>query len=120
MRRDDLEKVVNESVNQTLGRTIITAGTTFLSVLALYLFGGEVLEGFAFTMLVGIVSGTYSTIFIAAAVAIIMSRRAEGAAATAAAAARAESAARPAAGGTARPVGGTAKKTTTRPKANAR
>jgi preprotein translocase subunit SecF len=78
MRRDDLEKVVNQSVNQTLGRTLITAGTTFLSVLALYLFGGEVLEGFAFTMLVGIVSGTYSTIFIAAAVAILMSKRAAG------------------------------------------
>jgi preprotein translocase subunit SecF len=78
MRRDDLEKVVNTSVNQTLGRTIITAGTTFLSVLALYLFGGEVLEGFAFTMLVGIVSGTYSTIFIAAAVAILMSRGTAG------------------------------------------
>ena len=76
MRRDDLEKVVNQSVNQTLGRTIITAGTTFLSVLALDLFGGEVLEGFAFTMLVGIISGTYSTIFIAAAVAILKSKRA--------------------------------------------
>ena len=62
-------QVVNTSVNQTLGRTIITAGTTFLAVLALYLFGGEVLHGFAFTMLVGIVSGTYSTVFIAAAVA---------------------------------------------------
>ncbi len=85
MRRDDLEKVVNHSVNQTLGRTLITAGTTFLSVLALYLFGGEVLEGFAFTMLVGIVSGTYSTIFIAAAVAILMSKRAGGTPAGAAA-----------------------------------
>ncbi|HEX8028040.1 MAG TPA: protein translocase subunit SecF, partial [Vicinamibacterales bacterium] len=74
-RRDSLEKVVNESVNQTLSRTIITAGTTFLAVLALYLFGGEVLEGFAFTMLVGIVSGTYSTIFIAAAIAIILGNR---------------------------------------------
>jgi preprotein translocase subunit SecF len=75
MRRDALEHVVNVSVNQTLGRTIITAGTTFLSVLSLYLFGGEVLEGFAFTMLVGIVSGTYSTIFIASAIAIILSQR---------------------------------------------
>ncbi len=74
-RRGMLEQVVNTSVNQTLGRTIITAGTTFLSVLALYLFGGEVLHGFAFTMLVGIVSGTYSTIFIAAAVAILLSKR---------------------------------------------
>jgi preprotein translocase subunit SecF len=74
-RRDSLEKVVNLSVNQTLSRTIITAGTTFLSVLALYLFGGEVLEGFAFTMLVGIISGTYSTIFIAAAIAIILGNK---------------------------------------------
>jgi preprotein translocase subunit SecF len=75
MRRDPLEKVVNTAVNQTLGRTVITAGTTFLSVLSLYLFGGEVLEGFAFTMLVGIVSGTYSTVFIAAAIAIILGNR---------------------------------------------
>ena len=74
MRRDSLAQVVNISVNQTLSRTIITAGTTFLAVLSLYVFGGEVLEGFAFTMLVGIVTGTYSTIFIAAAVAIIMSQ----------------------------------------------
>jgi preprotein translocase subunit SecF len=71
-RRDSLESIVNRSVNQTLSRTVITAGTTFLSVLALYLFGGEVLEGFAFTMLVGIVSGTYSTVFIAAAIALLV------------------------------------------------
>ena len=75
LRRDPLEKVVNLSVNQTLGRTIITASTTFLSVLALYLFGGEVLHGFAFAMLVGIISGTYSTVFIAAAIAILLSGR---------------------------------------------
>ena len=78
-RRDSLETVVNASVNETLSRTVITAGTTFLSVLSLYLFGGEVLEGFAFTMLVGIISGTYSTVFIAAAIAIVVSgRQAEG------------------------------------------
>jgi preprotein translocase subunit SecF len=81
LRRESLEKVVNDSVNQTLSRTIITAGTTFLAVLSLYIFGGEVLEGFAFTMLVGIVSGTYSTIFIAAAVAIILSKQQAAAAA---------------------------------------
>jgi len=74
-RRESLEKVVNQSVNQTLSRTIITAGTTFLAVLALYLFGGEVLEAFAFTMLVGIISGTYSTIFIAASIAILLGNR---------------------------------------------
>ena len=71
MRRDNLAHIVNVAVNQTLSRTIITAGTTLLSVIALYLFGGDVLEGFAFTMLVGIISGTYSTVFIAAAIAII-------------------------------------------------
>jgi preprotein translocase subunit SecF len=75
MRRDSLEDVVNRSVNQTLGRTVITAGTTFLSVLALFVYGGDVLRGFAFTMLVGIVSGTYSTVFIASAIAIILSKR---------------------------------------------
>jgi len=72
-RRDSLDTVVNLSVNQTLSRTIITAGTTFLAVLSLFVFGGEVLEGFAFTMLVGIISGTYSTIFIAAAIATVLS-----------------------------------------------
>jgi preprotein translocase subunit SecF len=71
MRRDKLDHIVNVAVNQTLARTIITAGTTLLSVTALFLFGGEVLKGFAFTMIVGIISGTYSTVFIAAAIAIL-------------------------------------------------
>jgi preprotein translocase subunit SecF len=75
MRREPLDKIVNASVNQTLGRTVITATTTFLAVLGLYLFGGEVLRGFAVAMLVGVVTGTYSTIFIAATIAIILSRR---------------------------------------------
>lgn len=74
MRRDNLATVVNTAVNQTLSRTVITAGTTLLSVIALYLFGGEVLEGFAFTMLVGIISGTYSTVFIASSIAIMLQR----------------------------------------------
>ena len=87
MRRDNLTHVVNTAVNQTLSRTIITAGTTLLSVVALYLFGGEVLKGFAFTMLVGIISGTYSTIFIAASLAIVFqgNRPTKGQAAPAAA-----------------------------------
>jgi protein-export membrane protein SecD/preprotein translocase SecF subunit len=74
MRSEPLSRVVDLSVNQTLSRTLITAGTTLLSVLALYLFGGEALRGFAFTMLVGIVSGTYSTVFIASAIAARLSR----------------------------------------------
>ena len=85
MRRDSLDQVVNVSVNQTLSRTIITAGTTFLAVLSIFLFGGEALRGFSFTMLVGIISGTYSTIFIASAIAIILSdKKRHGAAAAAA------------------------------------
>ena len=71
MRGEPLSSVVDVSVNQTLSRTVITAGVTLLSVLALYLFGGEALQGFAFTMLVGIVSGTYSTVFIASSIATL-------------------------------------------------
>ena len=67
MRRDSMNTVINASVNQTLSRTIITAGTALLTALALFFFGGEVLHGFAFTMVVGIITGTYSSIFIAAA-----------------------------------------------------
>jgi preprotein translocase subunit SecF len=61
--------VIDLSVSQTLARTCVTAGATFLAVLAIYLFGGETLRAFAFTMLVGIASGTYSTVFIASAIA---------------------------------------------------
>ena len=68
MRRDGLNNVINRSINQTLGRTLITGGTALMSALALFLFGGEVLRGFAFTMVVGIITGTYSTVFIAAAI----------------------------------------------------
>jgi len=75
MRKDNLDMQVNTSVNQTLSRTVITAGTTFLAVFGLYMYGGEVLEGFAFTMLVGIVSGTYSTVFIASAIAILLTKQ---------------------------------------------
>src|SRR4249920_1352907 len=68
MRRDSMHHVINASINQTLGRTVITAGTALLTSLALLFFGGEVLHGFAFTMVVGIITGTYSSVFIAAAI----------------------------------------------------
>src|SRR4030095_5615312 len=68
MRRDSLANIINTSVNQTLGRTIIVSGTALLTALALFFFGGEVLHGFAFTMVVGIITGTYSSVFIAAAI----------------------------------------------------
>ncbi len=64
-RKDPLPRILTDSMNQTLTRTLISNGTTFLSVLGLYLFGGEVLRGFAFTMVIGILVGTYSTLFIA-------------------------------------------------------
>ena len=72
-RNEPMDQVINRSVNQTLPRTVITAGVTFLAVLALYLFGGEVLKGFSFAMLVGIITSTYSTIYIASAIAVLLS-----------------------------------------------
>jgi preprotein translocase subunit SecF len=68
MRRESLNEIINISINQTLGRTVITAGTALFSAIALFLFGGEVLHGFAFTMIVGIITGTYSSVFVAAAI----------------------------------------------------
>jgi preprotein translocase subunit SecF len=68
MRRDNLNDIINASVNQTLGRTVISSGTALLTSLALFFFGGEVLHGFAFTMVVGIITGTYSSVFVAAAI----------------------------------------------------
>ena len=68
MRRESQNEIINLSINQTLGRTVITAGTALLSAIALFLFGGEVLHGFAFTMIVGIITGTYSSVFVAAAI----------------------------------------------------
>jgi preprotein translocase subunit SecF len=68
MRRDSMHHIINASINQTLTRTVITSGTALLTALALFFFGGEVLHGFAFTMIVGIITGTYSSVFIAAAI----------------------------------------------------
>ncbi len=65
-RREALSDVVNRSINQTLSRTVISSGLTFLTVLSLYLFGGEVLHGFSFALVVGILIGTYSSIAVAA------------------------------------------------------
>jgi len=70
MRREKLSDIVNRSINQTLSRTILTAGLTFLTVLALFLFGGEVLRGFSFALVIGILIGTYSSIAIAAPILV--------------------------------------------------
>ena len=65
-RREPLGDVVNRSINQTLSRTVLSSGLTFLTVLALFLFGGEVLHGFSFALVIGILIGTYSSIAVAA------------------------------------------------------
>jgi SecD/SecF fusion protein len=62
----DKKKIVNDALNDTLSRTVITSGTTIIAVLVLLLFGGEVLRGFSFALFIGVVVGTYSSIFIAA------------------------------------------------------
>jgi preprotein translocase subunit SecF len=77
-RKQPFGELVNQSINQTLSRTLITSGTTFFAVMGLYLFGGEVLRGFAFTMVVGIVIGTYSTIFVAAPLVVWWQGRKSG------------------------------------------
>jgi preprotein translocase subunit SecF len=69
-RRGDFEAVVNESVNRTLSRTVLTSGLTFISAIALLLFGGQVLHGFSFALVCGIVVGTYSSIFVASPILI--------------------------------------------------
>jgi preprotein translocase subunit SecF len=70
MRREPLPEIVNRSINQTLSRTILTSGLTFLTVLVLYLMGGEVLRSFSFAMVVGVVIGTYSSFGIAAPIVV--------------------------------------------------
>jgi preprotein translocase subunit SecF len=64
-RRRPFEEVMNISVNQTLSRTILTSGTVFIVVVTLFILGGPVIHDFAFAMLIGIISGTYSTVYIA-------------------------------------------------------
>src|SRR5205807_7638694 len=76
-RRDSLYKVTNDSINQTLSRTIITSGLVFLSVLALVFFGGEVLRPFSLALLIGIVFGTYSSVAIASPIMVWWQQRLE-------------------------------------------
>src|SRR3954468_11260604 len=68
--RGTFREIMNKALNQTLSRTIITSGTVFLATLSLYLFGGGVINDFAFTFLVGILTGTYSSIYIASALVL--------------------------------------------------
>ena len=70
MRRESLTSLINLSVNQTLSRTVMTSGLTFLTALALWIFGGEVLNGFSFALVVGILIGTYSSVFVASPILV--------------------------------------------------
>jgi len=70
MRKEKFDTVVNASINQTLSRTLLTSGLTFITAVSLWLFGGAVLNGFSFALVVGIIVGTYSSIFIASPILI--------------------------------------------------
>src|SRR5271165_2494881 len=88
MRREQFPDIVNKAINQTLSRTILTSGLTFLTVVVLFLMGGEVLRAFAFAMVVGVVVGTYSSFGIAAPIVVLWSKyRGQGAAISAGSAA---------------------------------
>ena len=77
-RRESFAGIVNSSINQTLSRTVLTSGLTLLTALSLLLFGGPVLHGFAFALVVGIVVGTYSSIFIASPILVGWQRLSSG------------------------------------------
>jgi len=66
----DIEKNMNDSINKTMSRTVLTGGTTLITIIVLLIFGGEVLRAFAFTLLIGIITGTYSSIFVASAIVL--------------------------------------------------
>ncbi len=74
MRRESFPEIINKSINQTLSRTILTSGLTFLTVLVLYLLGGEVLRAFSFAMVIGVVVGTYSSFGIAAPIVVVWNK----------------------------------------------
>ncbi|HYO79983.1 MAG TPA: protein translocase subunit SecF, partial [Bryobacteraceae bacterium] len=77
MKRESLTTLMNTSINQTLSRTLLTGGLTFLSAICLLVFGGPVLRGFSFTFVVGIIVGTYSSIFIATPIVVLAQRKLE-------------------------------------------
>ncbi|HEV2617740.1 MAG TPA: protein translocase subunit SecF [Candidatus Acidoferrales bacterium] len=83
MRREPLKEIINRSINQTLSRTILTSGLTFLTVFLLFVFGGQVLRSFSFAMVVGVVVGTYSSFGIAAPIVLLWNKWRGGRVATA-------------------------------------
>ena len=77
-KNEEIENVMNKSVNATLSRTVITSGTVFMTILVLFIFGGEVLRVFAFTFGIGIITGTYSSVFVASSVVVDWKHKVEG------------------------------------------
>jgi SecD/SecF fusion protein len=75
MKGDTKENIINRAINDTLSRTIMTSLTVFLTILILFIFGGEVTRGFAFAMLIGVITGTYSSIFVAAPLLVDLGKR---------------------------------------------
>jgi preprotein translocase subunit SecF len=78
MRKDDLVTIFNVSINETLGRTILTTGTVMLVVLILFFMGGPVIHDFATALIVGVVTGTYSTVYIASPVVLFWEQKIRG------------------------------------------
>jgi preprotein translocase subunit SecF len=114
-RRESLYKITNDSINQTLSRTVITSGLVFLSVLAMVLFGGEVLRGFSLALLIGISFGTYSSVAIASPIMVWWEQRLDVASRASATAANRPEARTPRATGAPRrePLSGSAGKRST-------
>jgi preprotein translocase subunit SecF len=77
-RRGSFAEIVNLSINQTLSRTVLTSGLTFLTAVSLFMFGGQVLSGFSFALVVGIIVGTYSSIFVASPILVFWQDLADG------------------------------------------
>jgi preprotein translocase subunit SecF len=75
MLKEPIETVINKSINEVLSRTIVTSLTTFLAALALFLFGGEVIHDFALAMLIGLAIGTYSSIFVASPIVVLLGKK---------------------------------------------
>ena len=75
MRRESYATIINRSINETLSRTILTSFTVFLVAIILFLFGGEVIHGFSLAMMVGVIAGTYSSIYIASPIVLFWEER---------------------------------------------
>ena len=77
LRREKYDKIINTSINQSLSRTVVTSMTTMIVVVILFVFGGEVIHNFAFALIVGVIVGTYSSIFIASPIVVEWEKRLE-------------------------------------------